>query len=117
MNATLWFPCYLCFGGGGGCALCTCCDAIAADPGDVRAAAPGDLREDLDAQERMLRALIAAHPRNLTWDELAERGEQSPTSSGFEKNVSTLKSYGLIGGGRGTGFVALGHLFLEGAVR
>jgi hypothetical protein len=67
-------------------------------------------------QERMLRALIEVYPHNLTWDELAERGEQSPTSSGFEKNVSTLKSYGLIDGGRGTGFVALGHLFLE-AVR
>lgn len=25
MTATLWFPCYLCFGGGGGCALCECC--------------------------------------------------------------------------------------------
>lgn len=64
-------------------------------------------------QERMLRALIAVYPRNLTWDELAEKGEQSPTSSGFEKNVSTLKSYGLIDGGRGTGFVAMRHLFLE----
>lgn len=64
-------------------------------------------------QERMLRALIEAYPHNLTWDELAVRGEQSPTSSGFEKNVSTLKSYGLIDGGRGTGYVALQHLFLE----
>lgn len=64
-------------------------------------------------QERMLRALIDVYPRNLTWDELAARGEQSPLSSGFEKNVSTLKSYGLIDGGRGTGYVALGHLFLE----
>jgi len=68
-------------------------------------------------QERMLRALIDVYPRNLTWDELAEKGEQSPTSSGFEKNVSTLKSYGLIDGGRGTGFVALQHLFLEASVR
>jgi hypothetical protein len=68
-------------------------------------------------QERMLRALIESYPRNLTWDELAERGEQSPNSSGFEKNVSTLKSYGLIGGSRGTGYVALEHLFLEERVR
>lgn len=68
-------------------------------------------------QERMLRALITSYPRNLTWDELAEKGEQSPTSSGFEKNVSTLKSYGLVDGGRATGFVALPHLFLEERVR
>jgi hypothetical protein len=68
-------------------------------------------------QERMLRALIQSYPRNLTWDELAEKGEQSPTSSGFEKNVSRLKSYGLIGGSRGTGYVALQHLFLEEFVR
>ena len=68
-------------------------------------------------QERMLRALIEVYPRNLTWDELAARGEQSPLSSGFEKNVSTLKSYGLIDGGRGTGFVALAHLFLEALTR
>ena len=68
-------------------------------------------------QERMLRALIEVYPRNLTWDELAQRGEQSPLSSGFEKNVSTLKSYGLIDGGRGTGYVALAHLFLEAGVR
>lgn len=68
-------------------------------------------------QERMLRSLIDSYPRNLTWDELAEKGEQSPNSSGFEKNVSTLKSYGLIDGGRGTGYVALAHLFLEERVR
>lgn len=68
-------------------------------------------------QERMLRALIASYPRNLTWDELAEKGEQSPMSSGFEKNVSTLRSYGLIEGRRGTGYVAQPHLFLEAANR
>jgi hypothetical protein len=67
-------------------------------------------------QERMLRALIESYPRNLTWDELAEKGEQSPNSSGFEKNVSTLKSYGLIEGQRNYGYVALGHLFLEAGV-
>jgi hypothetical protein len=65
-------------------------------------------------QERMLRALIDTYPRNLTWDELAAKGEQSPNSSGFEKNVSTLKSYGLIEGQRNYGYVALGHLFLDG---
>lgn len=67
-------------------------------------------------QERMLRALVDVFPRNLTWDELAEKGEQSPTSSGFEKNVSTLKSFGLIDGGRATGFVAMPQLFIEEAM-
>jgi hypothetical protein len=67
-------------------------------------------------QERMLRALVESYPRNLTWDELAAKGEQSPLSSGFEKNVSTLKSFGLIDGGRATGFVAMPQLFIEEAM-
>lgn len=47
-------------------------------------------------QWRLLEALIAAHPKDLDRATLAERADASPLSSGFEKNVSTLRSLGFI---------------------
>lgn len=64
-------------------------------------------------QSRILRALIGAYPDPFRWDDLAARAEQSPASSGFEKNVSVLRSLGFIAGNRSTGLTALPVLFLE----
>jgi Mn-dependent DtxR family transcriptional regulator len=50
-------------------------------------------------QERMLWQLIHQRETNrgpLSKEELAERTEQSPLSSGYDKNLSTLRSLGLI---------------------
>jgi hypothetical protein len=47
-------------------------------------------------QQRMLREMIAHHPRPVGKDVLATFTDQSPTSSGYLKNLSTLCSYGLI---------------------
>lgn len=44
----------------------------------------------------MLDALIKAYPRDLTHAELAEASDQSPKSSGFERNRSVLKSLGFL---------------------
>jgi len=47
-------------------------------------------------QWRMLAALIRQYPRAIDYERLAEISSQSPTSSGYEKNISTLRSLGLI---------------------
>jgi hypothetical protein len=47
-------------------------------------------------QQRMLTRLIAEYPAAIPFVELAHRTDQSPTSSGYEKNVSTLSSLGLL---------------------
>ncbi len=45
---------------------------------------------------RILRALIDVYPDDLGKDELAERAEQSPTSSGYTNNLGALRSLGFI---------------------
>lgn len=65
------------------------------------------------AQVRILEVLIAAYPREVAKEELAEQSEQSATSSGYTNNLGRLRSLGLIeypGPGR---VVALPVLFLE----
>lgn len=47
-------------------------------------------------QGRMLGELTRRYPRAMARADLAERTTQSLTSSGFEKNLSTLRSLGLI---------------------
>lgn len=47
-------------------------------------------------QARILRALIVSHPTPQTRADVAVYSEQSINSSGFEKNVSTLRSLGLL---------------------
>jgi len=47
-------------------------------------------------QARMLREAIDAHPDRMPRAELAERTNQSVTSSGWEKNLSTLRSLGAL---------------------
>ncbi len=47
-------------------------------------------------QAQVLRAVIEAYPRALTRGEVAEKVRVSEKSSGFEKNVSTLSSLGLV---------------------
>lgn len=48
------------------------------------------------AKGRILRALIEAYPNELTKAELAERADQSATSSGYTNNLGALRSLGLI---------------------
>lgn len=45
---------------------------------------------------RILEPLIACYPAALTRDELAERSEYSAKSSGFEKAVGRLRSFGVV---------------------
>lgn len=66
-------------------------------------------------QRLMLEFLLHVHPTTVAWDTLAEQTGQSPKSSGFEKNVSVLRSLGLISGGRSERLTAMPVLFLEGA--
>lgn len=47
-------------------------------------------------QAELLRVLVEAYPEALHRDELAERAGVSAASSGFERNVSTLRSFELI---------------------
>ena len=63
-------------------------------------------------QQAMLTALLR-HGDAMSWDDLAEASNQSPTSSGFEKNISTLRTLQLISGTRSTGFSPTSLLFLE----
>lgn len=66
-------------------------------------------------QADILRTLIGAYPKDPGREELASLVNQSETSSGFEKNLSTLRSLGLIHyPQRGTA-AALPVLFLEGS--
>jgi hypothetical protein len=64
-------------------------------------------------QARLLRVLIEVYPEALPREELADRAEVSVVSSGFEKNVSTLKSFELIGYPSKGYVAALPILFLE----
>lgn len=47
-------------------------------------------------QARLLRFLVSAWPEAIDREQLAARGGVSPRSSGFEKNVSTLSSFGFV---------------------
>lgn len=47
-------------------------------------------------QAHLLRILVECYPEPLSRDELAERAAVSAASSGFEKNISTLRSFELI---------------------
>jgi hypothetical protein len=65
-------------------------------------------------QARMLVRLIAAYPKPLDRDELAQRTDQSSLSSGWDKNLSTLRSLGLIDYPDSEHVVATDLLFPEG---
>jgi len=65
------------------------------------------------SQGRILRALIAVYPQELGKAELAERADQSPTSSGYTNNLGALRSLGLIDYPSSGWVVALPVLFLE----
>jgi hypothetical protein len=47
-------------------------------------------------QGRLLRALIEVYPASLDRAELAERAEQSSTSSGYANNLGALRSLGVL---------------------
>ncbi len=47
-------------------------------------------------QARILSALIEVYPEAMDREALAEKSEQSPTSSGYANNLSALKSLGVI---------------------
>lgn len=64
-------------------------------------------------QWRILEVLLRTSDVPTDWDALAADSAQSPTSSGFEKNLSVLRSFGFIAGGRAIGFVATPALFIE----
>jgi hypothetical protein len=66
-------------------------------------------------QAALLRALVAAYPAPLTRDELADAAGVSAASSGFEKNISTLKSFELVYYPERGYVQALPVLFLEDA--
>lgn len=66
-----------------------------------------------DPQARILRALIATYPAALSREELASRVEVSPASSGFEKNLSTLRTWELVDYPERGSVVALPILFLR----
>jgi hypothetical protein len=64
-------------------------------------------------QATLLACLIAVYPQSLSREELAEAAGVSILSSGFEKNVSTLKSFELVGYPDKGHVVALPVLFLD----
>lgn len=66
-------------------------------------------------QGRILDFLVRkGEPALERWETVADRSEQSPTSSGFANNVSVLRSMGLLRGNRGQGLEASTILFLNG---
>jgi hypothetical protein len=66
-------------------------------------------------QGTILRVLIDRYPDPMSREELAESASTTPTSSGFEKNLSTLKTLGVIDYPERGYVVALPILFLEAA--
>jgi hypothetical protein len=80
------------------------------------AAPPATLEELHDAwkakisgpQKLMLELLLAEYPEGIEKDDLARNSGQSPTSSGFRANLSTLSALGLID--RGGGVITAGAL-------
>ncbi len=65
-------------------------------------------------QGRILRELIAVYPKALPRDNIAAQTGQSVTSSGFDKNLSTLKSLGVVAYHTGRTVAATELLFPEG---
>lgn len=63
-------------------------------------------------QWKILRALIASYPKPVAREELAERAEQSPTSSGYANNLGALRSLGFIDYPARSQVTALPVLFL-----
>lgn len=66
-------------------------------------------------QGELLLQLIAAYPDPLDRGELASRAGVSAASSGFEKNISTLRSFELVDYPTRGQVVALPLLFMEDA--
>jgi len=66
-------------------------------------------------QGTLLRKLIDAYPEPLSREELARRADVSAASSGFEKNMSTLRSLGLVDYPTRGAIAASSVLFLDGA--
>lgn len=64
-------------------------------------------------QWRMLEALIPAYPEALQKDDLAAKSDQSPLSSGFRANLSTLSGFGFIKYQRDGSIAAQPILFVE----
>lgn len=64
-------------------------------------------------QAAILKVLMDAYPKAMDREKLAERANQSETSSGFEKNLSRLRSLGLIHYPSRGEAAALPVLFLE----
>lgn len=65
-------------------------------------------------QARILRALIQEYPRRMQREKVADMSGQSPTSSGYQNNLSALRSLGLIDYPERGYLVALPILFPEG---
>ncbi len=66
------------------------------------------------SQGEILRKLIAAYPRDMAKNDLAEKAGQSPTSGGYFNNLGRLRSLGLIDYPTPGRVVANRVLFLEG---
>jgi hypothetical protein len=64
-------------------------------------------------QWALLAALIDRYPEDYTREQVAEKANASAASSGFEKNISTLRSLGFIDYPAPGKVVALPVLFLE----
>jgi len=65
-------------------------------------------------QWSILEALIKHYPKDFTREQVAERARASAASSGFERNISTLRSLGFIDYPASGRVVALPTLFLDG---
>lgn len=90
--------------------------AIANPPDDApttEALQDAVLRRLSRPQAELLRQLIAVYPESLPRAELGDRAGQSDTSSGFEKNVSTLRTLGLVEYPEQGSVAAQSVLFLE----
>jgi acetolactate synthase small subunit len=89
--------------------------SIANEP-ETRFAANADIldawcRHISNPQELLLRILFSIYPDSVYRDELAGRAGVSPLSSGFEKNLGTMRSLGLIDYGLNKTVVATDLLF------
>jgi uncharacterized protein len=94
------------------------------DEGKAEAPAPADLSDETAILDRccsvisgpqaaILRELQALRGKPIGRPELAEKTGQSSTSSGFDKNLSTLRSAGMIEYGPGSTVKCANWLFLE----
>lgn len=65
-------------------------------------------------QARIIEQIVAVYPESVDRAQLAERAEQSPTSSGYANNLGRLRSLGLLDYPTGGRVVATSLLFPEG---